>query len=74
MTANPKDFDVVEAAALGVAIATPDEFAVDLAMRNAAALVRHIERVPPDRFERYVELLRRELPRAMAMLATQFDE
>ena len=74
VTANPKDFDVAEAASVGVAIVTPDEFAADLAGRNAAALVRYVERVSSERLERYLDRLSGELPRTMGMLAPQFDE
>jgi predicted nucleic acid-binding protein len=74
VTSNARDFDVTEAAALGVRIATPDEFLAEVAERNPHALVRYIERVPPDRFERYVRRLESELPTAMAVLAPLFDE
>lgn len=74
VTANMRDFDVAEAAALRIQLWTPDEFAVDLAGRNPFALVRYVDRVPPDRFDRYIQRLSRELPAAMELLAPSFEQ
>lgn len=74
LTANAKDFDIAEAAALGTRIVTPDEFAVELAARNPVALIRYVERVPPERFNRYRRLLAAEMPTAMELLSPMFDE
>lgn len=68
VTANVKDFDVPEASALGIRIVTPDEFAVEIAQRNVDALVRHVERVPAERLERYLQILELELPLAVALI------
>ena len=59
---------MTEAAGLGIRIATPDEFAVEVAHRNVDALVRHVERVPAARLERYLRILERELPLAVALV------
>lgn len=68
VTSNTKDFDRAESAALGVHIDTPDGLGVMLARRNPAALVRYVDRVPPARYERYLELLELELPHTMRLL------
>jgi hypothetical protein len=52
VTDNPKDFDVDEARRLGITLATSDEFATSIALRNPHALIRAVQRVPADRFER----------------------
>jgi hypothetical protein len=49
-------------------MATPDEFAKSIAERNAHALMRHVQRTPPERLARYLEVLSQELPTAINML------
>ena len=68
VTDNVRDFDVSEAASGNVVIATAREFASHLARRDADAMTRFIERVPPERFERYVAALKRQFPEAMDAL------
>ncbi|MGD9793716.1 MAG: PIN domain-containing protein [Acidimicrobiia bacterium] len=70
VTDNVRDFDREEVRELDIVIATSREFAAHIAERFPLALVRHIERVPPERFSRYVALLERQLPEAMALLAS----
>ncbi|MEP7225259.1 MAG: PIN domain-containing protein [Actinomycetota bacterium] len=69
VTDNASDFDVEEARALGVIVVTSDEFATSIAQRNPAALVRSVQRTPPERFERYIQTLTHELPTAVRVLA-----
>lgn len=69
VTDNPKDFDVDEARELGITVATSDDFATSIAMRNPHALVREVQRTPAHRLERYVEMLCGELPKAMRIIA-----
>jgi hypothetical protein len=65
---NVKHFDRDEATGLGIRLATPDEFAKSIAERNAHALVRHVQRTPPERLARYLEVLSQELPTAINVL------
>lgn len=74
VTDNVRDFDRDEVREFGLVAATAREFAAHLARTNPAALVRHIERVPPDRYERYVALLQKLAPEAMAELRPLLDE
>ena len=69
VTDNPNDFDVEEAGLLGVTVVTSDEFATSIAQRNPGALVRSVQRTPPERFEGYIHILTQELPTAMRVLA-----
>jgi hypothetical protein len=69
VTDNPKDFDVDEARRLGITVLTSDEFATSIALRNPHALIRAVQRVPADRFERYMHILSDELPEAMHVIA-----
>ena len=73
VTDNVRHFDPDEASALGVAIMTPDDLALSIAQRNPFALFRHVQRTPPERFGRYLELLTAELPRTMELLGPQLD-
>jgi hypothetical protein len=68
VTDNPKDFDVDEARGLGITVVTSDEFATSIARRNPHALIRQMQRMPADRFERYVRILSDELPEAMTII------
>lgn len=68
VTDNPKDFDVDEARRLGITVLTSDEFATSIALRNPHALIRAVQRVPADRFERYLHILSDELPEAMRII------
>ncbi len=69
VTDNVRDFGVAEAADAGVVVATAREFALQLVLADAEAMGRFIERVPPERFERYVAILRRQFPEAVEALA-----
>lgn len=69
VTDNPKDFDVDEAHTLGISVVTSDEFATSIALRNPHALIREMQRMPADRFERYVHTVSDELPGAMLIIA-----
>jgi hypothetical protein len=68
VTDNPKDFDVDEARRLGITVVTSDEFATLIALRNPHALIRAVQRVPAERFERYVRILSDQLPGAMRII------
>lgn len=69
VTDNVRDFDRDEARDFGVVLVSARDFAAHLSTTHPEALVRHIERVPPDRFDRYVARLEQLLPEAMATLA-----
>lgn len=73
VTSNIRHFDPGESAALGIAVQTPDELAASIAAGNPHALTRHVQRTPPERLARYVELLSRELPETMRILAPHLD-
>jgi hypothetical protein len=73
VTSNVRHFDPAEAAGLGITVLTPDELAMSIATRNLSALTRHVQRTPPDRLARYVEILSRELPETMEILAPILD-
>ena len=69
VTDNPKDFDVDEARRLGITVLTSDEFATSIALRNPHALIRAVQRVPAERFERYLHILSDQLPETMRIIA-----
>jgi hypothetical protein len=73
VTSNVRHFDRAEAASLGVAVLTPDALATSIATRNPGALTRHVQRTPPDRLARCVEILSRELPETMGILTPFLD-
>ena len=73
VTSNVRHFDPGEAAALGIAIQSPDELAASIAVGSPHALTRHVQRTPAERLARYVELLSRELPETMKILAPHLD-
>lgn len=73
LTDNVKDFDGAQALSLGIAIATPDVFALSIITRKPDALIRHVQRTPPARLARHLELLSRELPATMALAARLLD-
>lgn len=73
VASNIRHFDPSEAASLGIILRTPDELAASIATRNPHALMRHVQRTPPERLHRYVELLSRELPETMRILAPHLD-
>jgi PIN domain len=73
VTCNVRHFDPGEAASLGIVIRTPDKLAVSIAARNPHALTWHVQRTPPGRLSRYVELLSRELPETLKILAPHLD-
>jgi predicted nucleotidyltransferase len=64
-----RQVDRDEARRLGITVLTSDEFATSIALRNPHALIRAVQRVPADRFERYVRILSDELPEAMRIVA-----
>jgi hypothetical protein len=74
VTANVRHFDRNEAQQLGIAIASPDEFAATIAARNPHALVRHIQRSPPEKLAAYIERLSSELPETMSILSQLLEE
>ena len=73
VTSNVRHFDPAEAARVGIAVLTPDELAMSIATRNPSALTRHVQRTPPERLARYVELLSSEMPETMKILSSHLD-
>ena len=69
LTDNTKDFDPDEARSLGLVVVSPDQFATSIARRSPYALLRHVQRVPRSRLDRYAEILTRELPTTMSIVA-----
>lgn len=69
LTDNIKDFDPDEARSLGLVVVSPDQFATSIALRSPYALLRHVQRVPRGRLDRYVEILTRELPTTMSIVS-----
>jgi predicted nucleic acid-binding protein len=74
VTDNVKHFDPNDAASVGIDLFTSDDFAARIAQRNPAALIRHVQRTPPDRLARYLEVLAGELPVTIGMIGPLFDE
>jgi PIN domain-containing protein len=74
VTRNVRDFDVGEAAAHGFEVVHFDVFGERLAVENVAALARHVDRTPPGRLLRYLELLAKSMPRTFTYLEVVFAE
>jgi hypothetical protein len=55
-------------------VGTPDSFATSLAERSPNALLRHVERTPPERIARYLALLQAEIPDTLAIIVPLLDE
>lgn len=70
VTDNVRHFDGYEARQMGIDVVTPDDLATAIARRNPAALLRHVQRTPSERLARYIEVLDRELPTAIAIVRT----
>ncbi len=68
MTENLKHFDASEADEAGFEVVHHDDFGLVLADLNLAAIVRHIQRAPLDRYERYLVNLEREIPKTVERL------
>lgn len=74
VTDNIKHFDPNDAASVGIELLTPDDFASKIAQRNPAALIRHVQRTPPERLARYLKLLSVELPATIGIIGPLLDE
>jgi hypothetical protein len=74
LTNNVRHFDRDEADAFGIRVETPDEFAASIAVRNPYALTKHVQRTPPERLARYLEVLSGELPETVRILAPHFND
>jgi hypothetical protein len=74
VTDNIKHFDPNDAASVGIELLTSDAFASTIAQRNPAALVRHVQRTPPERLTRYRELLSAELPVTIGIIRPLLDD
>lgn len=72
VTDNDKHFDKMEAKDNGFDVLTADEFILLLLRTDTAAVVRAIDTTPPDRFWKYMERLKKLLPRSYELIAEAF--
>jgi hypothetical protein len=74
VTGNLRHFDAGEAADHGFEVVHFDAFGERLALENLAALARAVDRTPPDRLYRYLDLLAVSMPRTFIHLQAVFAD